>query len=318
MLLDIFDVNNTNLAGFEVELVDVFEDRTIKRTEIIEVKSPDGSRGRAYVTPRLERHLRMVASGQRLRHEYFGGELDDIYWFDGSKWTKSEPGRKRAVIRKPDQMAGQAPLDYRERPGQQLKWPLATILTTWTINKCRGPTEEGGATIDFSAPADQRLQIDFSQKYDLLPERSVLRYPDGTVCQVVEMEYRHVPERQAWLAESATSRFFPTGTTREPTSDDWTIQQSIQVERFRLLSAAEATSLLSVSLPIGFRVEDLTRPVLDQSKVERLPEKVQEHHRFAFIWFNLAILAVLGFAFTWKRIRDRRPPSTTKDRASAH
>lgn len=313
MLLDIFNVNNANLAGFEVELIDVFEDRTVTKAEVVEVKSPDGGFGRAYLSPRLERHVRMAASGQRLRHEYVGGDFDHVYWFDGSDWTISEPGRQRAVIRKLDQMAGQAPLDYRERPGQQLKWPLATILTDWSIIECRQPTADGRASIVFSAPGDQRLQIDFSKEYDLLPERSVMSHADDTVSQVVEMTYRYVPERQAWLAESAISKSFPMDAARESMSDEWTIRQSIRVEQFRLLSVEDANSLLSVTLPMGFRTEDLTRPMRDESETVPLPMQEREPRQFAFIWFNLAVLAVLGIGFAWKRSRDKPAHPSRKE-----
>ena len=257
------DANDEKIGGVRTSLSSVSEDPTIKKTETIVLKTPNGGRESTVRSPRYEYRYSVTFEKEKLniiRYDQQNHPLAPLY-FDGHKWIEFNSRQKHITIRRPDQVAAGPPCDPREVAMDDVRLALRSFIRMSTVKQVAVPTGRPSDKKDmFEAEwidgVGQKLTLDFDPAVNLLPVKSVRYRSDGSIFSKTEIAYQQIPKRGGYLLDRAVVEFYPEGT--RAFNIGWRQRSTITLLEMELLTKDQSNEATSYKVPAGFHVRDLT------------------------------------------------------------
>jgi hypothetical protein len=141
------------------------------------------------------------------------------------------------------------------------------------------------------------MAYEFSAENGFLPTRCETRWPDGSLLQLVQYEYRDVLDGRAKFPDRVTRSFFAQGVTRHPSSCGWRQRLVWELTGDVVLNEPIPDDAFEVTFPPGTRVNDNTRRAiyLSQTPVPR--------RNLLWRWCGAGLLACVTLLVSRRRRR---------------
>jgi hypothetical protein len=305
LVVDAIEQNFSLISTAKVTVREVVEDATVSQFEVKVEKLSDGSELRVTSSPRNERRRRILLSDDRLRVDTSGSgpgtpRITETWALVAGVWTQHVPGSSAAWIRRTSELPGMFPIDPRQLGSDDIRRWLSEILREDAILSATLTSSADGADcIRILAKSASGVQTayEFSAEDDFLPTRCETRWPDGSLLQLVEYEYRDVLGGWAKFPERVTRSFFAQGATRHPSSSGWRQRLVWELTSDVVLNNPIPDDAFEVKLPPGTRVNDNTRRAIYLSKTP-LPRR-----NLLWGWCGAGLLACVTLLVSRRRRR---------------
>jgi hypothetical protein len=228
----------------------------------------------------------------------------EVYSALDGVWTQHVPGASAAWLRRTDELPSVFPVDPRKCGTDDIRRSILDVLHEDQLLSVVMGAENGANIVRVAARSavGAETTYEFSSKVGYLPVRLVTRWPNGSINQLVEFEYRQVLDGSAWFLERLVRRFFDEGVTRVAATTGWRQQMVREMVSDVRFPPAIDRSVFELKLPIGTRVSDATRQA-----VYGIHEPLSTRSLVVF-WANCGLIAALVLALAIRRRRLRPMP----------
>lgn len=311
MAIDAVRSNYALIESAKCTLREIRTDATAAKPGVAVRKMPGGGQVRVVHWPRMQWDVRVTLRGDDLRVDRkpagsAAGFGPETRMFSKGIWTQYTPGSSSAWVHRTEDMPGMFPLDPRQLGSDDARRSVLDILREDRIVSAGLATStDGKAIVQIVARTARgvRTTYEFDSEANFLPTRFWTNWPDGSVLQLVEIQYQDVLDGRAKFLKKLTRRFFAQAVTQVPSASGWRESFSREVVAI-VLNGPVAADTFQLDLPPGTRVSDNTRQAIYAASA--LPTK-RPIGRWAYILgiVHLSILLVCVRVYKAKKGRRR-------------
>jgi len=305
LVIDAIDRNFSVIKTAEMTVREVLEDASVRAPKVTVTQTPNGGELRVRRTPRNEWQKRILLKGDKLRVDTIDnwrGEprVTETWALAEGVWTQYIPHRSAAWVRRINEMPGMSPMDPRQVGSNDVRRSIREILRQDAILSAKLTTSaDGNDRIQIVAKPAQGTptSYEFSADQDFLPTRLETRWPDGSLLQQVDYEYRDVLDGRTKFLEKVTNSFFAQGATRRPKASGWRQRHVRELTSDVVINQTVAEDAFKVQFQLDTRVSDNTRHAVYMSRV---PVSAR---RLPWSWYGAGILGCVTLLVSLRTYR---------------
>jgi hypothetical protein len=278
--------NDQKLASVELDISEEIEAPGVISDVIHSIPLGNGRATRISLKHWDHSIAHVVFTPDNLRYDYLddSGKCTRILCKHFDVWTEYLPPFKIKKLRRSDQMPAIPPIDPRDSFSHDIRGSFADTLRKARVLG-KGYDQVNGSTIykyAIDLPDKQRLELRFDPDAGLLPTYAAQYLPDGRLFSTTELMYRHIAERDAWLLDRRTAKYYiaaklppDLASAVRDTGDGPKLIAKLRCTRFNLLSPDLAAPLLTPSGADTMRTLDATSLTDADLKLPTLPRKAR-------------------------------------------
>ena len=310
LAIDSITRNYSLIKTAQLTIRQVSENTYLPKPGVYVRRTPSGRKVRDTIrsrqSPRTEWTLRIALRGSDIRVDRSSAASTsskpspETHAFVNGVWTQYVPDVSAAWIRRPEELPRLLPLDPRRPAADHAQRDVTDVLHQGTIVSAILTTSPEGkplVRIVVRSEDGSPTTYDFAGEANFLPTRVMTRWPDGSLLQLVDIEYQDVLDGKAKFLKRMSRRFFAKGVTSSPTTIGWRQHLSQEVTGNLRLNDGIADAVFEVRLPSGTRVTDNIRRDVYTAHAGHAPEP------FLWWWHTIGIIAALFVLVAVRRAR---------------
>jgi hypothetical protein len=258
--------NYSAMESAKLTMRETSRDRsTVDSRETIE-NLPDGRMVKVFHSPEAIATLRIVLREKDFRCERRAGaanagKIVEVHGLLDGYWTQYVPSISTGWIRLTDQLPSLFPLDPRQSGAGDIRRRLGDILKEDKILRAEmlGERDTHRVQIVTETARGAITTYRFSANARFLPTRFHTRWEDGSLLQLVDIEYQTVLDGNALFPKRITRRFYDHGKAVLPDTKSWRQEMMREVVGPIQFNTPIDDAELAVTLPPDTRVVNVAR-----------------------------------------------------------
>lgn len=309
MVLDAIDANYGAIDSARLTFAEERRDAGVTEETVTRHAMPSGGVAVVTRTPIVRSRLKVWLAADRLRVDCLPGEAGEsrraTFVVANNRCTQYVDGHQAAWVRRLGEMPGMLPLDPRQYGLADIRRDFRHVFQEEQIAEAAVDRDEHGEAlvrIVTQSPTGAETIYEFRESAGYLPTRLLTHWPDGSVLQVIDVEYQEVSEGEARMPKLLTQRFYAKGVAKMPDSPAWRQQMQREVVGQIAVNEEVASSVFDLQMPDGVRVSDNIRRAV-YTIAGTPPAQAPDA---SFLWATAAVTIALLIAVIYKHATSMR------------